>query len=211
MSGRSAGPARGAVPHQAGIDTDREDLPSIVRRLRGDRGLTMQALARQSGLSVSTISKIENRQISPTYDTLLRVATGLGVDVADLFAAPSQTRVAGRRTITRRGEGVVHRTPQYIYEMLCGELSAKRFIPLVTTVTAHAVAEFPGLIRHEGEEFIYVLSGRVTLHTQHYAPTVLNASDSCYFDSQMGHACVSAGAEDAVVLWVCSHARALPE
>jgi hypothetical protein len=40
--------------------------------------------------------------------------------------------------------------------------------------------------------------------TEHYAPLTLESGDSCYFDSTMGHALISAGEEAATVLWVCS-------
>jgi transcriptional regulator with XRE-family HTH domain len=180
------------------------DLALTVRRLRQDKNLRMHMLAQRSGLGVSTISKIESGQISPTYDTLLRIAGGLDVDVAELFSSRGINAVTGRRAVTRRNAGVVHETPQYVYEMLCSELSNKKFIPLVTRVSAHSLSAFPKLIQHAGEEFVYVLSGRIVLHTEHYAPTVLEEGDSAYFDSQMGHCCVSAGDEDAVLLWICS-------
>ena len=55
----------------------------------------------------------------------------------------------------------------------------------MTRLRAHDVAEFPQL-SHKGEEFIYVLSGTVSLHTDQYRRLVLEAGDSCYFDSTMG-------------------------
>ncbi len=193
------------------IDSPTSDQPSdlaiAVRRLRQEKGLKMHTLAQRSGLGVSTISKVENGQISPTYDTLLRIAAGLDVDIAELFSSSRQNIVTGRRTINRRGSGVVHETPQYIYEMLGSELSNKKFIPLVTRIMAHSRADFPELIRHAGEEFAYVLSGRVVLHTEHYAPTTLDVGDSCYFDSRMGHCLTAQGPEEAVVLWICSRVQ----
>jgi hypothetical protein len=108
--------------------------------------------------------------------------------------------------VTRRGHGVVHATEQYNYEVLCAELAHKQFVPLLTTVKAHSLKEFPALLRHEGEEFIYVLRGKLTVHTDFYQPMELAEGDSCYFDSTMGHACV-AGDEDAQILWVCSNVR----
>lgn len=166
--------------------------------------MTLQQLSVRSGLAVSTISKVENNQISPTYENILRLADGLEVDVAELFTRAPSAMASGRRSITRRGKGAKHRSPQYEYEMLCADLSRKQFIPLVTTIRAHSVSEFPELPRHWGEEFIFVVSGTVELHTDYYEPLRLERGDSCYFDSMMGHAVVSAGAEDAVVLWVCS-------
>lgn len=184
-----------------------EALGSVVRRLRRSASLTLQELGERCGLGGSTISKIENNQISPTYDTILALADGLTVDVAELFSGDASSTVTGRRSVTRRNEGVYQSTPQYDYEMLCTDLARKQFIPIVTTIRAHSISDFANLVSHDGEEFIYVLSGSVTLHTEHYAPIPLSVGDSCYFDSMMGHACVSAGDENAQILWVCSHLR----
>ncbi len=181
-----------------------EPIATILRRLRREAGLTLQELGDRCGLASSTLSKIENGQMSPTYDTILRVAGGLGLDMAELFTGTAPSDIGGRRTVTRRGQGVIRSTAQYSYEMLAAELSGKQFIPLLTTIEARSMSDFPSLVRHSGEEFFYVLSGQVTLHTEHYAATVLEIGDSCYFDSSMGHACVSSGDEPAQILWICS-------
>jgi uncharacterized cupin superfamily protein len=88
--------------------------------------------------------------------------------------------------------------------MLCTDIARKQLVPLLTTVHARSVSEFPALVTHAGEEFVYILNGVVTLTTEHYAPLTLAAGDSCYFDSTMGHALISAGEEAATLLWVCS-------
>ncbi len=195
-------------PAQAGVEPvpprGSEPIATILRRLRRDAGLTLQELGARCGLASSTLSKIENGQMSPTYDTILRVAGGLGIDMAELFTGTAPSDIGGRRTVTRRGQGVIRSTAQYSYEMLAAELSGKQFIPLLTTIAARSMSDFPSLVRHSGEEFFYVLSGQVTLHTEHYAATVLEVGDSCYFDSSMGHACVSSGDEPAEILWICS-------
>lgn len=205
-------PAAGDAPELPATESASQDyaqqaqqFASIVRSLRQAARLTLQDLGKRAGLSVSTLSKIENNQLSPTYETLLRLAGGLQVDVSELFSAGSATTPAsGRRSVTRRGHGIAHASPQYQYELLCAELSKKRFLPLLTTIRARRLSDFQGLSHHEGEEFIYVLSGTVELHTEHYAPTRLEPGDSCYFDSAMGHACLSVGDGDAQILWVSS-------
>lgn len=184
-----------------------ESLSVIVHRLRRAAGLTLQELSARCDVAASTLSKIENNQVSPTYDTILRLAHGLGIDVAELFVGKPMAGASGRRTVTLRRQGVKQSTRQYEYEMLCAEIARKQFIPLLTTVRAHSLHDFPALVRHPGEEFIYILSGQVTLHTDHYAPTVLVTGDSAYFDSTMGHACVSTGDEDASMLWICSQVQ----
>ncbi|CAM3832342.1 XRE family transcriptional regulator [Kerstersia gyiorum] len=183
-------------------------LAGKLRSLRRSAKLTLQQLSERSGISISALSKIENGQLSPTYEKIAALANGLAVNVSELFSselAGQETTRPGRRSVTYRGQGVIHDAPQYIYEILNADLADKRFIPLLTTIKARDSAEFPELLRHDGEEFIYVLDGCVVLHTDSYAPLTLQAGDSCYFDSTMGHVCVSSGDADATILWVCSH------
>ena len=62
-------------------------------------------------------------------------------------------------------------------------------------------------MHHSGEEYIYVIEGRVEIHTEFYDPIVLEAGESIYIDSNMGHAYVAAeGCNEATVLGVCSSA-----
>lgn len=182
-------------------------LPAKLRQLRRDAGLTLQQLSKRSGISVSTLSKIENGQLSPTYEKIAALARGLDINVGELFSAAPKPTPLGRRSVTRSGQGLRHDTRQYVYEILHGDLADKLFIPLITTIKAHDSKEFPELLRHDGEEFMYVLSGQVVVHTDFYAPLELACGDSCYFDSTMGHACISSGETDAVILWVSSHPR----
>lgn len=182
--------------------------PSIgwtVHMLRKRASMTLNDLAVRAGISVSAVSKIENGQTSPTYDTILRLAVGLGVDIAVLFGSEVQGTVNGRRVITRAGAGIVQSTPHYDYEMLCSDLATKAFTPLLTQVRARSVDEFAGGLQgHEGEEFFFVINGAVTLYTEHYAPALLMQGDSAYFDSGMAHALVSSSKEDAVILWIAT-------
>jgi transcriptional regulator with XRE-family HTH domain len=206
--GRAVGMAAQAEARRLTEKKRDENFGPRIRRLRQQAGLTLQQLSERTGLAFSTISKVEKSQISPTYENILRLADGLGVDVALLFSDRPETMTSGRRTVTRAGEGVRHVSPQYEYEMLCADLAHKQFVPLLTRLRAHEVSAFPEFLSHEGEEFLYVLSGCVEVHTDHYRPLRLQAGDSCYFDSTMGHACVSCGPEDAMILWVCSGVRA---
>ncbi|MGE0751637.1 MAG: helix-turn-helix domain-containing protein [Variibacter sp.] len=203
LNGRTRPPkARSRARKRA--PASRETLGPRVRRLRKDAGLTLKQLAARTGLAFSTIAKVETSKISPTYENILRLAHGLNVDVTELFASQTTEMTSGRRTWTRAGEGARHVSPQYEYQMLCVDIARKKFIPLLTTIRAHDIAQFPQLLRHQGEEFIFVISGEIDVFTDQYEPLRLRPGDSCYFDSTMGHACVSAGKIDAVILWVCS-------
>ncbi len=181
------------------------DLGARVRALRNRAGLTSKEVAARSGLSPSSISKIENNLLSPTYENIIKLARGLDVDIAELFSDPARSTPFGRRSITRKGGGKFFRTAQYDYEMLCTDLVAKKILPLKARIKARSIRDFGGLIRHDGEELLLVLSGAVELHTEFYEPVMLQAGDCAYFDSTMGHVCVAHGLEDAEVFWVCTN------
>jgi quercetin dioxygenase-like cupin family protein len=77
----------------------------------------------------------------------------------------------------------------------------------IMEITARTLQEAGGLIAHEGEEFAYVLSGSIEVHTEDYRPTRLGAGDCIYMDSTSGHVYVNVG-EEAVarVLALTTHA-----
>src|SRR3546814_7665492 len=78
-------------------------------------------------------------------------------------------------------------------------------IPILTRIRAHSASEFGELVHHQGEEFIYVLEGRIEVHSEFYDPVTLDVGQGIYIDSSMGHAYVVAdGFDEALVLGVCS-------
>lgn len=182
------------------------NLGQRMRQLRTDKDLTQTELARRSGVSHSTLSKIENNQLSPTFETILRIVDGLEIDISDFLASSDGGPRRTRRVVTRHGEGERHESGNYVYETLCNEITSKRMIPLVARIKAHSLEQFGIPMRHPGEEVLYVLEGEIELHTEHYAPVRLGPGDCAYFDSSMGHACISTKEEEALVFWVSTPA-----
>lgn len=185
------------------------EVASIVRSLRQRAGCTINELAQRSTVAASTISKIEGGLLSPGYDVIVRLAQGLDVDVAEMFRPQTAAAPTGRRGVTRSGGGVVYETQNYTYEALANDVARKEFIPLRTTIKARKQFDWDILPSHDGEEFVFVVSGGVRLFSEHYEPLDLGPGDSVYFDSRSGHALVSLGDADAEVLWICSHLDAM--
>lgn len=189
-------------------------LGDRLRQLRKQNGWTLNQVSAMTTLATSTLSKVENNQTSLTYDNLLKLAEGLGVDIAELFATDEIRPISGRRTITRHGEARPQPTPNYDYDYHSTDLLRKRMVPIFVRVKARTLEEFGDLLRHSGEEFIYVLEGAIEVHTEFYEPVVLKTGGSIYLDSSMGHAYVSIGDGNAKILGVCSgpgsnHAEAI--
>lgn len=178
-------------------------LGQRVREIRLSQNLTLEEASKLTGLARSTLSKIENEQISPTFSAVTKLVKGLGIDIPQLFTQPHRDRAGGgRRDITRAGQGRPHPTPTYEHELLATTLMRKKMIPYRTRVRARHFDEYGDWVRHDGEEFLYVLEGQIMFYTEFYEPILLNAGDSAYYDCEMGHALVSVSEEDASVLWV---------
>lgn len=192
---------------------EKSRLGAAVRSLRRQRGWTLAELSRRSGFSVPTLSKVENDRLSLSYDKLIRLSEGLGIDIGQLFVpvesagSGGSPTASGRRSVNREGEGELVSTQNYDYRYLCTDVTRKKFIPILTVVHARSLEEFGALVRHSGEEFVYVLEGLLEIHTEHYAPMFLKAGESAYLDSSMGHAYVAGSDKPCRLMAVCSAAE----
>jgi transcriptional regulator with XRE-family HTH domain len=188
----------------------RDKLPAPSRAIRDVRiaqGLSLRALSARAGLPYSTLSKLENGKMALTYDKLIRLAQALNVDIRDILANPEQPAppvAVGRRSVTRAGEGLDAESEKHLHHYPAADLLGKMMIPIIIDVQARSVEELGGLVRHGGEEYLYVLSGSMELHSDIYAPLPLGPGDSVYFDSGMAHGYVRTSAEPCSVLAVCA-------
>jgi transcriptional regulator with XRE-family HTH domain len=165
-----------------------------IRALRNKLGLTLQEVSQRTGLAISTISKLEMGRASLSYEKLSLVSAGLGVNMSELLGL--------------LGESPGSEAAPYVETFLAVELLNKQLVPLIVDVRARSIQEFTdefgGLIRHSGEEFIYILEGEVEFHTDFYAPVRLKQGESVYFDSSMGHAFLAASEGPCRLLSVCT-------
>lgn len=183
-------------------------LGSVVRDLRRRRDWTLKEMSEQTGIPLSTLAKVEHDRLTLTYDKLQQLGQRLRIPMSSLFADPHDapdTRVSGRRSIGRRDQFFRVDTQHYEYRYLCTELRRKRMIPVLGRARARSIAEFGPLVKHSGEEFIYVLEGNLEVHTEFYDPVVLGVGECIYLDSDMGHAYLAGpGCDEASFMAVCS-------
>ena len=183
-------------------------LGALLKGLRAREGWTLKEMSERSGIPVSTLSKIEHDRLTLTYDKLLSLGQRLGLRMSELFAEDAEDAtqpVMARRSLGDLSRAVRVETANYDYYYLCTELRRKRMIPTITKIRARSAKQFGELVRHSGEEFVYVLSGRVVVETEFYDPVILETGQSLYIDSSMGHAYLAAeDCEEAEVLGVMS-------
>ncbi|WP_028865460.1 helix-turn-helix domain-containing protein [Psychromonas aquimarina] len=177
-------------------------LGKRLKEIRKSFGLTLEEASQKTGLARSTLSKIENEQISPTFQAMQKLANGLQVDIPQLFAPPKQVTATGRRDITRSEEGKAHPTSTYEHELLATQLTNKKMMPFKSRIRARSFDDYGDWIRHDGEEFLLVLQGEINFFSEFYEPVNLSEGDSVYYDANMGHMLASVSEEDALILWV---------
>jgi transcriptional regulator with XRE-family HTH domain len=185
-------------------------LGALLRGLRSRNNWTLKQMSEESGIPVSTLSKVEHDRLTLTYDKLYQLSQRLGMRMSELFAETGDDAsqpVTARRSLGDMARSVRVETPNYDYYYLCTELRRKRMIPVISKIRAKTTEQFGELVRHAGEEFVYVLKGRIIVATEFYDTVTLEEGQSIYIDSSMGHAYLAAeGCDEAEVLAVMSSA-----
>lgn len=160
--------------------------------LRNTRGFTLGQLADDTKFTKGYLSKIENSKVIPSIGTLVKIARALDSDLVDLFGpgfAGDQEqpicvdRSRDRNAIIRGGDSF-----GYDYVALADKRRHKHMEPFIMIFPPNI--EKDGRFDHEGEEFMFILTGKVELSVEvgERARTwVLSAGDSAYFDSSLPH------------------------
>jgi transcriptional regulator with XRE-family HTH domain len=195
-------------PNETSEPHGKPSLAKRLKQLRQAKSLSLNQLAAVSGLARSTLYKVENSGMSLTYDKLLALSAGLGVEIGALFHEPGgnsdMPAFVGRRQVGRQGDGDLVPTQNYDYLYLCSELVQKDLIPMIGRVKSRTIEEYGPMVGHPGQEFTYVLDGSVEVVTQLYRSVTLDKGDFIYLDSPMPHAFLCRSKEPATVLTVCS-------
>ena len=180
----------------------------MLKALRTQKGWTLAEVSRRTGMTVSALSKVENDKMALTFDKLVRLSEGLGVDIAQFFGSAesdaARTHGGGRRSIARAGEGQSIEVDRGRYLYVAADLLKKRMTPIIGEVFARDISEYDEYQRHSGEEYVYVLEGVLDLFTDTYTAVRLEQGESIYFDSSMGHAYVKVGDTPCRILSVCA-------
>jgi transcriptional regulator with XRE-family HTH domain len=163
-----------------------------LRERRKGRGLSLDDLARASGVSRAALSQIETRKTNPTVGLLWKIAVGLGVPFAELIGKPS-----GTVAVLRRGTAQVLRSVD-------GKLESRPLVPAGSSplvelyelrLAPHALHDSDPHARGT-REILVVLSGQLLMHL---GPETfdLSAGDSISFAADGPHAYENPGSSEA--------------
>jgi transcriptional regulator with XRE-family HTH domain len=179
-------------------------LGQRIAMVRAARGLTLERLSNMTGFTKGYLSKIENSKVIPPIGTLIRIASELGAEVADLLQSADSrktepiaiVRADQRQRVLKGGTSF-----GYDYIALAEDRHDKRMEPFIMifpeNVDKHVHFE------HEGEEFFFVLTGEVEFEALLDGASkrwMLASGDSVYFDSKIPHRGRSVRGESQVLV-----------
>jgi transcriptional regulator with XRE-family HTH domain len=162
-----------------------------IKKLRQEKGFTLQELSEKTGLSKGLISQIENEQVSPPISTLMKIANGLSVEISYFFEQDEPTE---KITVVRKNERISsgrrgikgNINIGYTYELLAHKRPHKHMEPFLVTFEPKERNDVI-MFNHEGEEFHFVIEGKLEMIAENHDPIILEKGDSLYFDSSIPH------------------------
>jgi transcriptional regulator with XRE-family HTH domain len=176
-----------------------------VRRVREEKGLTVQDVSQRTGLDSEYLTQIETEDTSPPLGALIRIAKALDMKLGRFISSgevkpftivrKDERRIISRHTSTQGDQY------GYTYESLAPDKKDRDMEPfMVTLVPSGAKTE---LSSHAGQEFIYVLEGAMEVTLDDHTD-VLFPGDSVYYDSTVPHLVRCHGEKETVILAVLS-------
>ena len=177
-----------------------------IQSLRKSRDITLDQLAKMTGLTKGYLSQIENSTKTPPFSTLDKIAYALGVDITYFFVDSKNEQIDAKITVVEPEErkkvapGGLRRG--YGYESLAYKKAGKNMEPYLITVDSHGRGSF----KHDGEEFLFILEGTLAFSFggEKY---ILKPGDSIYFDSGIEHSGHASGDEKVKMLCVIYNYR----
>jgi len=176
-----------------------------IKNLRKDKGYSLNRLASLSGLSKGYLSKIENGINAPTITTMARIASALEVDVTYFFLQQGDASRNKKMVFVRRDERkeINIKSPESVVRKrwpLASQKYDRHMHPYIIEVPV----EPTNLYQFEGQEFYYVLEGRIEM-TYGGEKNVFETGDSVYIDCDVPYSGRSMGPDPAKVLVVVYH------
>ncbi|MBO8150763.1 helix-turn-helix transcriptional regulator (plasmid) [Rhodococcus sp. ZPP] len=168
-------------------------MTALLRTVRTQRGLTLDAVAEKTGLTKSYLSKIERGRSVPSIAVALKISQALGVDVSLLFSDPTaDNRVA----VSRAGD--VTENSGLGYRAIAAGLVGKVMSPFLLRPEFDFKGEFHD---HPGQELVFVHAGAIDLDLDGRTER-LGVGDATYFDASIPHRIKSVGNDRAEVVIV---------
>ncbi len=170
-----------------------KDIGMRLRSLREDMEISLEEMATKLEVDKSTYEAYENGNMDFSFSFIYNAAEILGVDVLDLISGSAPT--LSMCCMVKKGKGYsVKRGDEYDYKHLAYTFRNKKAEPFLVTITPED--KTPVMHEHDGQEFNYVISGKMMLYIGDISYE-LSKGDSVYFDASVPHAEIALGDKEA--------------
>lgn len=170
------------------------NLGKKIKEMRNQKGLTQEELADRCELTKGYISQLENNLNSPSIATLTDILAALGSNLSEFFREETEEKVVFSKNefIEKDSEGV-------LLHWLIPNAQKNMMEPILVELVEGA--ETPGDIPHEGEEFGYVLEGKIAiiLGNKHH---VCKKGEAFYYPASKPHSIANKAKGKAKFLWI---------
>jgi transcriptional regulator with XRE-family HTH domain len=188
----------GATPGRA--PGEKPSLGERIREAREMRELTLEDLSSRTGISVETLERVESGDATPPLGALVRVGKALEMQMGYFISGAADqpicvVRAESRPKVARRTQKAAEQYG-YVYESLAPEKANRLMEPFLVTMNP---TKFGDLSSHDGQEFIFVLEGEISVRVEEDVE-VLRSGDSVYYDSSHPHLVKCHGQKPAKIL-----------
>jgi len=176
------------------VDSDSHLIAARLRKLRHRRGLTLSSAAEKTGLSASFISCVERGQANASVASLQKLSVLYETNVLAFFRKDK----SNRKLVRPRQRKSMSNEPGIRIELLAtGETAMEPHLFHIAPGSSSG-----GSYHHEGEEFIFAISGSCEFWLDEVEHYKLTSGDSLYFSSKQTHRWSNVGEVEAVLLWI---------
>jgi len=156
-----------------------------IKKIRTEKDLTLEEVAKRTGLTKGLLSKIENTKVSPPISTLVKIAKALGVSLSDLFSTSDAHQIKIVRKEQRLKYNPESSPGGQVVESLVNGFHGQKIEPLIITIDDpdHYTTKF---YNHPGQEFIFVLAGTMK-YLYKDEENIVSEGDSLYFNAEYSH------------------------
>lgn len=160
------------------------DIGSKIKELRTSKKQTLKDLSVETGLSIGFLSQLERGLTTIAIDSLEKIAIVLGVDLSYFFSIPKENKGSVLKSYEKEIFQIVD--SKIITYHLSNDMENKQMLPRIFEILPGLNGENITSYQHQGEEFVYVLEGILTLVLDNNR-SELYPGDSAHYDSKVVH------------------------
>ena len=171
----------------------------LIKELRQKKNITLEQLAKKTGFSKGYLSRIENSGSMPPFPTMQKIANALGEELTEFIKNKDKKQISSNLDIILAGEDddLVESIGGYSYQKMVTSYDNKYMSPLLMKIEPGKTGD----LKHDGEEFVFVVKGTAVLlyEGEHYT---LPERSGAYLDSRIKHVFINNTTEPLILLAV---------